>query len=111
MRILPQDQAALDLVGRGEADLIGRAVAWSNVNSGSDHAEGLETVLGLLEAEANTLPASVERVPTLGFSSVRDDGALKPQARADALQRCADIVREQIPLSAVVAAVNAREAR
>jgi glutamate carboxypeptidase len=86
MRILEQDHAALDLVGRGGAVLVDRAVAWANVNSGSDHAEGLEATLALLEAEARRLPAEVTRVPTQGFSTVADDGALVPQARADALR-------------------------
>ena len=99
MRILPQDQAALDLVGRGEADLIGRAIAWSNVNSGSHHAEGLEAVLGLLETEASKLPAKIERIPTQGFSTVGDDGSLKPQAQADALQITA---RPNAPIQVVL---------
>ncbi len=86
MRILDQDHAALDLVGRGGAVLVDRAVAWANVNSGSDHAEGLETTLALLEAEARRLPAEVRRIPTQAFSTVADDGTLVPQARADALR-------------------------
>lgn len=99
MRILPQDQAALDLVGRGEADLIGRAVTWSNINSGSDHALGLETVLSLLEAEAARLPATVQRIPTQGFSTVGDDGSVQPQARADALKITA---RPDAPIQVVL---------
>ncbi len=86
MRILQQDHAALDLVGRGGAVLVDRAISWANVNSGSDHAEGLEATLALLETETARLPAEVIRVPTQGFSTVADDGSLKPQARADALQ-------------------------
>lgn len=86
MRILQQDHAALDLVGRGGGVLVDRAIAWANVNSGSDHAEGLEATLALLEAEAARLPADVARVPTLGFSTVGDDGSVRPQARADALK-------------------------
>jgi glutamate carboxypeptidase len=86
MRILEQDHAALDLVGRGGGVLVDRAIAWANVNSGSDHAEGLEATLALLEAEAARLPADVARVPTLGFSTVGDDGSVRPQARADALK-------------------------
>ena len=85
MRILEQDHAALDLVGRGAVVLIDRAIAWANVNSGSDHAEGLEATLALLEAEARRLPAEVARIPTQGFSTVTDDGSLMAQARADAL--------------------------
>lgn len=99
MRILPQDHAALDLVGRGAAVLIDRAIAWSNVNSGSDNPDGLNTMLGLLEAEAVRLPAQVARVPTQGFCTVADDGAVRPQARADALRITA---RPDAPIQVVL---------
>ncbi len=99
MRILEQDHAALDLVGRGGAVLVDRAIAWANVNSGSDHAEGLEATLALLEVEAFRLPADVARVPTLGFSTVGDDGSVRPQARADALKITA---RPEAPIQIVL---------
>ncbi|KPF80022.1 acetylornithine deacetylase [Brevundimonas sp. AAP58] len=99
MRILEQDHAALDLVGRGGAVLVDRAIAWANVNSGSDHAEGLEATLALLEVEAFRLPADVARVPTLGFSTVGDDGSVRPQARADALKITA---RPEAPIQVVL---------
>lgn len=99
MRILQQDQAALDLVGRGAAILIERAVAWSNLNSGSDNAAGLNDTLALLEAEAARLPAEVTRIPTAGFSSVGDDGAIRSQSRADALMIAA---RPEAPVQVVL---------
>jgi glutamate carboxypeptidase len=99
MRILQQDHAALDLVGRGGGVLVDRAIAWANVNSGSDHPEGLETTLALLEAEAARLPADVSRVQTQGFSTVADDGSLKAQARADALKITA---RLEAPIQVVL---------
>jgi len=99
MRILPQDHAALDLVGRGAAVLIDRAVAWSNVNSGSDNPDGLNEILTLLEAEAGRLPAEVARIPTQGFSTVADDGTVRPQARADALKIT---VRPDAPIQIVL---------
>jgi glutamate carboxypeptidase len=99
MRILQQDHAALDLVGRGGAVLVDRAVAWANVNSGSDHAEGLQATLALLEGEAARLPAEIARVPTLGFSTVGDDGSVRPQARADALKITA---RPEAPIQVVL---------
>lgn len=99
MRILEQDHAALDLVGRGAEVLIDRAVRWSNVNSGSDHVEGLEATLALLEAEAARLPAEVSRVPTQGFSTVADDGSLIPRRSPDALKIS---VRPDAPLQIVL---------
>jgi glutamate carboxypeptidase len=99
MRILQQDQAALDLVGRGTAILIERAVAWANVNSGSDNAAGLNDTLVLLETEALRLPAEVTRVPTQGFSTVGDDGSVRSQSRADALKI---VCRSEAPIQVVL---------
>jgi hypothetical protein len=52
MRILPSDQTVLDHVAAREAAIIGRAVDWAGVNSGSRNAAGLNAMLDLLEAEA-----------------------------------------------------------
>lgn len=86
MRILPSDQAVLDHVAARQDHIIGRAVEWSNVNSGSRHAAGLEAVLGLLAAEATKLPATIERIATAGSSTIGDDGTVKAEAHADALR-------------------------
>lgn len=86
MRILPSDQAVLDHVAARQDHIIGRAVEWSNVNSGSRHAAGLEAVLGLLAAEATKLPAIIERIATAGSSTIGDDGTVKAEAHADALR-------------------------
>ena len=53
MRILPPDQIVLDHVAARETAIVGRAVSWANVNSGSRNAGGLARVLALLEAGAN----------------------------------------------------------
>jgi len=99
MRILPSDQAVLDHVAARQDHIIGRAVEWSNVNSGSRHAAGLEAVLGLLEAEATKLPAIIERIPTAGSSTIGDDGTVKPEAHADALRIAC---RPEAPLQVVL---------
>ena len=86
MRILPPDQTVLDHVeARGPA-IVARAVEWANVNSGSRNAAGLGAVLSLLEAEARRLPAEVVRVPTAGSTTVADDGSVRAEAHADALE-------------------------
>ena len=64
MRILPPDQIVLDHVAARETAIVGRAVDWANVSSGSRNASGLAHVLALLEAEARRLPAEVVRIPT-----------------------------------------------
>jgi glutamate carboxypeptidase len=99
MRILPSDQSVLDHVAAREAVIIGRAVAWANVNSGSRHAAGLNAVLALLETEARALPATVERIPTRGSTTVADDGAVREEAHADALKI---ICRPDAPLQVVL---------
>ena len=86
MRILPHDQTVLDHVAARATAIVGRAVEWANVNSGSRNAAGLARMLDLLEAAAAPLQAEVERLPTAGSSSVGDDGAVRPEDHADALR-------------------------
>lgn len=86
MRILPSEQSVLDHVAAREAAIIGRAVEWANVNSGSRHADGLSAVLTLLEGAARALPGAVERIPTSGSTTVADDGSVREDAHADALK-------------------------
>ncbi|WP_420478593.1 hydrolase [Brevundimonas sp. FT23028] len=86
MRILPSEQTVLDHVAAREDLIIGRAIEWSNVNSGSRHAGGLAAVLALLEHAARALPATVERLPTRGSTTVADDGSVREEAHADALK-------------------------
>ena len=86
MRILPHDQTVLDHVAAREAAIVGRAVDWANVNSGSRNAAGLARMLDLLEAAAAPLAANVARLPTQGSASVGDDGRVRTEAHADALR-------------------------
>lgn len=86
MRILPTDQAVLDHVAaRGQA-IVQRAIDWSNLNSGSRNAVGLEAVLVRLEAEARSLNATCERIATTPSTSIGDDGTVRQEAHADALK-------------------------
>ncbi|MDZ4363387.1 hydrolase [Brevundimonas sp.] len=99
MRIHPQDQAVLDHVGRAETAIIDRAVRWSQVNSGSRNAHGLNVVLDLLEAEAGTLCADIARIPTTASTTVDDDGSVRAEAHADALKITA---RPDAPIQVVL---------
>jgi glutamate carboxypeptidase len=99
MRILAPDQIVLDHVAARETAIIGRAVAWANVSSGSRNANGLAHVLALLEAEARHLPADVVRIPTQGSSSIGDDGSVRTEAHADALRITA---RPEAPIQVVL---------
>lgn len=99
MRILAPDQIVLDHVAARETAIIGRAVEWANINSGSRHADGLNRVLTLLEAEARNLPAEVVRLETRASTSVGDDGAVQTEAHADALRITA---RPEAPIQVVL---------
>ena len=99
MRILPQDQAVLDHVAARGPAIVERAVAWSNVNSGSRNAAGLARMLDLLEAAAAPLSAEIARLPTAGSTSVGDDGAVRSEAHADALRIS---VRPEAPVQVIL---------
>lgn len=99
MRIHPHDQTVLDHVGAREAAIVERAVRWAEVNSGSRNRDGLEAVLTLLEAEARRLPAEVERLETADSTKVGDDGSVKTEAHAAALQITA---RPEAPIQIVL---------
>lgn len=86
MRILPQEQAVLDHVAARGTAIVGRAVDWAGVNSGSRNAAGLARMLDILEAAAAPLSAEIARLPTAGSTSVGDDGIVREEAHADALE-------------------------
>ena len=99
MRILAPDQAVLDHI-RGRRDIIiDRAIGWAEINSGSRNTEGLNAVLAALEATARALPATVERIPTQGSTTVADDGRVREEAHADALKITA---RPDAPIQVVL---------
>ncbi|KQY93076.1 MULTISPECIES: hydrolase [unclassified Brevundimonas] len=99
MRIHPSDQLVLDHVAAREAAIVGRAIDWSGVNSGSRNAEGLARMLERLETEARRLPAEVRRIATQDSASVGDDGAVRTEAHADALKITA---RPDAPIQVVL---------
>ena len=85
MQISPSDQLVLDHVAARQAPIVGRAVDWCGINTGSRNAEGLARMLNRLESEAGKLSAEVVRIPTRGSTSVGDDGTVQAEAHADAL--------------------------
>ncbi|WP_332659516.1 hydrolase [Brevundimonas sp.] len=86
MQIQPSDQLVLDHVAAREDIIIGRAIEWADINSGSRNAAGLAVMLDLLEAEAMHLPGVVERIATGPSTSVGDDGGVTTEIHADALR-------------------------
>ncbi|WP_374275297.1 hydrolase [Brevundimonas sp.] len=86
MPIPAADQAVLDAVEARAESLVSRAVAWSNLNSGSRNGAGLTAVLEALEIEARRLPGMVERVATAPIVTVADDGRVVEEPTAPALR-------------------------
>jgi glutamate carboxypeptidase len=86
MRILPTDQGVLDHVAARGQPIVQRAIDWSNLNSGSRNAAGLEAVLVRLEAEARSLDATCERIGTTPSTTIGDDGTVRQEAHAHALK-------------------------
>lgn len=99
MRILPEDQTALDAIAARGAEIVGRAVDWCAISSGSRNLEGLEAQLAALEAEAARLPCRVERVPLAPSREVGDDGVVREQPHPDALRLS---VRPEAPVQVVL---------
>ncbi|HWQ87722.1 hydrolase [Brevundimonas sp.] len=99
MRIQPSDQLVLDHVAAREAAIIGRAVDWSNISSGSRNTGGLVMMLDRLEAEIARLPAEAQRIATGPSTSVGDDGAVRTEAHADALKV---VARPDAPIQIVL---------
>lgn len=86
MQIEPADQIVLDHVARKGDDLVSRAVAWANINSGSRNPDGLLRVLDALEAAFSSLPVSIERVQTGTSTTVSSDGSVATDHFAPALR-------------------------
>ena len=99
MRILPHDQTVLDHVAAREAAVVGRAVDWANINSGSRNAEGLARMLDRLEAAAAPLGCEIARLPTTGSTNVGDDGKVRTEAHADALRLA---MRPEAPVQVIL---------
>lgn len=86
MQIRPEDQIVLDHVAARRDALIGRAINWANINSGSRNADGLDRVLSAIEQSIEHLPCTVERVATAASSRIEDDGTEVPLNFAPALK-------------------------
>jgi glutamate carboxypeptidase len=86
MRILPEDRPVLDALAAREDEIVGRAVAWCAINSGSRNLEGLERQRVVLKQALDRFPGDAESVPLVESESVGDDGAVRRQPHPDALR-------------------------
>jgi glutamate carboxypeptidase len=86
MRILPEDRPVLDALAAHEERIVGRAVDWCAVNSGSRNLEGLERQRAVLKDLLDRFPGDAESVSLVESESVADDGAVRRQPHTDALR-------------------------
>lgn len=98
MRILPHDQTVLDALERRGDDIVGRAVAWCAVNSGSRNLAGLAAVADLLEPVLAAL-GPTERVALPAAEAVADNGVVRLDEHGAALRLT---VRPQAPVQVVL---------
>ncbi|MBC6981241.1 hydrolase [Caulobacter sp. 17J80-11] len=99
MRILPEDRLVLDALKAREAQIVGRAVDWCAINSGSRHIAGLEKQKLILAEFLDDLPGRLEHRALQASPEVADDGALRHQPHTDALLMT---VRPDAPVQVVL---------
>ena len=86
MRLTADDETVLlALAAQGEA-LVGRAVAWCAVGSGSRNGEGLEEQRAILSEVLGRLPGKVENLALAPSMEVGADGEVRPQPHPAALR-------------------------
>ncbi|WP_269716760.1 hydrolase [Caulobacter sp. NIBR2454] len=99
MRLSPDEQRVLDSIADRGRDIVGRAVDWCAVNSGSRNLEGLERQRALLIEAFAALPSAPVDIPLSASSDIGADGALRQQAHPSAI---AVIVRPEAPVQVVL---------
>jgi glutamate carboxypeptidase len=99
MKLNPQDSSILDRISGEESEILGRAVEWCGLSSGSRNLPGLEAQRAALELVMAQLPGEVENVPLADSHEVAADGALKAQTHPPALMLT---VRPQAPVQVVL---------
>jgi glutamate carboxypeptidase len=99
MKLEPHDKAVLDrLEAEGDA-ILGRAMAWCDINSGSRNLEGLKAQHDILADVIAGQPGRLESLPLADTAEVAPDGALKAQAHTPALRLT---VRPEAPVQVVL---------
>ena len=94
LALAPPDRALLDaLADQGDA-MIGRAIDWCAINSGSRNLAGLEDMAEMLVAEMATL-GTVERIALAETREVAADGAIRAVRTSDALRL---VMRPEAPV-------------
>lgn len=99
MKLTAQDSSILSRLAGEESEILGRAVEWCGLSSGSRNLPGLEAQRAVLEGVMAELPGEVENVALADSHEVAADGVLKAQAHPPALMLT---VRPQAPVQVVL---------
>lgn len=99
MRILPHDQTVLDALADRREEIVGRAIAWCGVNSGSRNLAGLAEMAAVLMSVLEVFPGKAERVPLPSVQTVSDSGQLRMDEHGAALRLT---VRPQAPMQVIL---------
>jgi glutamate carboxypeptidase len=99
MRILPEDQTVLDAIAARDQAIVGRAVDWCAINSGSRNLDGLRAMAAALLPVLEALPGVVDIKPLEGARAVADNGELRLDAHGEALQLT---VRPDAPVQVIL---------
>lgn len=99
MKLNSQDTAILDRLAREEAEIVGRAIDWCAISSGSRNLQGLEAQHAVLRDVLAELPGQVDSLDLADSHEVAADGELKAQRHTPALRLT---VRPQAPVQVVL---------
>ena len=99
MRLSPEEKAVLDAIAEQGSVIVGRAVDWCAVNSGSRNRAGLDAVRALLMEAFAVLPDAPTEIALAATSEVTADGRVIETANAPAI---AVVVRPQAPVQVVM---------
>ncbi|MDG2522855.1 hydrolase [Caulobacter segnis] len=99
MRLSSDEQRVLDSIADRGREIVGRAVEWCAINSGSRHLSGLERQRALLMDAFSALPTAPVDIPLAASSDVGADGGLRQQGHPAAI---AVIVRPEAPVQVIL---------
>lgn len=99
MKLDSSDSAILDRLAGQETDLVGRAIDWCAIGSGSRNLPGLEAQCAVFQGVLGHLPGQVEALPLADSHEVAADGELKAQRHTPALRLT---VRPDAPVQVVL---------
>jgi glutamate carboxypeptidase len=85
LTLTPQDRAMLDALAEGGDAIVGRAIGWCAINSGSRNLAGLEAMAEPLAAAMAEI-GPVERLPLAATQEVAADGTIRDVPTSAALR-------------------------